>query len=236
MVKLSDRRRYILKYVFIFMTFISFIGLVMGGIFVVSNILEGPEALNYLHHATCKIREINTINNWCPVESEDFGVFYELDWQPCILKEFNITHDAPVDVNCTWVHPESFADEKQAIIQIRREFKIDEEYNCVVDEINNYCYPNQNVLGLEISVITIPGLMFIMFGFCTYHLFYKRKPLELEEEIKETLDNMHPYQVENGKGKKKASGITRSNSETISSDESELVDAKTEDNYVEISL
>jgi hypothetical protein len=182
MVKLSDRRKYLFKYAFMFMAFLSLMGVVMGCIFLLSNIFDGPETLNYLHGANCQINSIGSINNMCPVQSEEFGLSYKLEWEPCILKEFNITHDAKVDVNCTWVYPQAFPDEKQAIIQIRREFNIGDTYKCVVDEINNYCYPDNNALALEITVIAIPGIMMIIFGMVAYYLNNNRKPLEINDK------------------------------------------------------
>jgi hypothetical protein len=185
----SDRRKVLLKYTLVFLIFVSLTAMIMGIIFVVLNTLEGPEYLTYLHRGTCLTTKINFIENRCPTDNqENFGLYYAQEWQKCELIELEIENNHQnLNQNCTYIFPESFFDHNQALIAVRREFKVGDNFGCVIDEIQHYCYPDQSEVLIEILIIVLPLFGIILFSLLTFCIYYRTKPLHTSLKLRNKI-------------------------------------------------
>jgi len=169
---LSNRKKVLFKYTLVLLNFLSVVGLIMGIIFVLSNVLEGPENLKYLHRGLCYPEEFRYKSNWCPTERENLGIFYQPDWHECELVEVVMSNTVE-SVNCTYIIAESFVDHLEARIAVRSMFTLGQNFSCVVDELQHFCYLSPMGMVTEILIITVPIAGIILFSLLTYCLYYK---------------------------------------------------------------
>jgi len=193
---LSDRKKVLLRYSLVFFLCISLSALVMGSIFALLNILEGPEVLNYLNRGTCRVMKISYIENWCSTDNqEEFGIFYNSEWEKCELILLEIENNIITknnNINCTYIYPESYTDHTEAVIEIRKKFEVNDTFKCVIDEIQERCYPDESDLIIEIVIITLPLTLIIFFSLLIYCLYYRPEgnhvPLRLPKMNRKKLE------------------------------------------------
>lgn len=132
------------------------------------SILNGPDSVHYLTRTNCRVTEINYCDNLCLRDTSEYvnNLQYLSDWEECIVISLNSTTDN--EISCKWYHPGFYKTQQEAFIATNHNYQIGTNYSCVLDIINNICYPDKNELiwfsssvsSLFLLTIGIIGLIY----------------------------------------------------------------------------
>lgn len=146
----------------------SVIVLILVTFMLLPSITDGPDAVHYLERTQCVLLNITYESNKCPRDTlNDFSnLIYLDDWQECKIVKFDIINE--LGLNCSWYHPGSYENEKEAFIAISENYEIGMKYKCVLDAIKNVCYPDKReVLIFSLSVSSLFVLTILILAvFC----------------------------------------------------------------------
>lgn len=163
-------------------------------VLLLPSILEGPNNLDSLLRAQCHINHIQYVDNLCKRDStQDFSnLIYRDEWETCKVARFNITailhqFDDEIElnvVNCTWIYPEFFSNEKDALFAIAGRYRLNNDYDCIIDIANRICYPDKKEVWIFGFVVGGVGLLFLLsigvFLFIKRHIRIGKERMDLE--------------------------------------------------------
>jgi hypothetical protein len=166
-------------------------------VLLLPSILEGPNNLDSLLRAQCQIHHIQYVDNLCKRDNtQDFSnLIYRDEWEICKVARFNISatlhqfDDSEFNselnvVNCTWIYPDFFSNEKDALFVIAGRYQQNNDYDCIIDIANRICYPDKKEVWIFGFVVGGVGLLFLIsiavFFFIKRHIRIGKERMDLE--------------------------------------------------------
>lgn len=135
---------------------------ILSFLILLPSIMNGPDNLHILERNQCSIDKVNYLDNWClrDTNSDFTALQYREDWEKCLVIEYNITTSS--NQTCTWKYPQKFNNQKEAFIETSREFFPGQSYDCIIDSIENICYPDKKELLIFIISLSIQAFLLII--------------------------------------------------------------------------
>lgn len=135
-------------------------------VLLIPPLVNGPSSLVYMIKSTCQIINISYINNKCQIVNDDvIDLYYKPYWKDCLYANFSIyVENEDINSLCYWIYPKYFDTEKEALVEIGKSFHHD-QYECVVDVIDNICYPYKHEEAIFITSFVISLIFTILFVF-----------------------------------------------------------------------
>lgn len=161
------------------------------------SILDGPTTISNLKRTTCKITDIIYLQNYCNINTNNynqlFALLYKTDWNICYIGSFHMfyqlneidTTTTTTTYNCSYLYPNSFQDIQQATRDLHSYFN--ETIDCVINTINNECYPDKNELEWLIATVSTNTLiLIILISIIIYLSVCKNKNIFMRNRIKQS--------------------------------------------------
>ena len=153
--------RYMFKWFLLALAVISLATCMLGMIFYLPSITDGPISLDYLVRGKCYLQDITYIEQKCLVDETGFVNPYTLRWEDCRLIQLEMISGD--DFNFTWIFPKSFENLIEAEIEVTRRYNIGENINCVTDNIHKICYPEGDEIKEIVLITVVPLVLGIIF-------------------------------------------------------------------------
>lgn len=150
--------------------------------------LESPYNINHLQRTLCNIKSVDYVNNYCNNNDDDlFTLTYKEQWKNCIIIILNYT--TTQGQSCKYIIPDVYDDYKSALINYKNTFKDNGVYSCIINTIDNICFPDKYELIIILSVLGVNLLLLIIFLYITYN-FYKKGKIYINSINNNDINNI----------------------------------------------